>query len=473
MKGAVLVSLLAFGVVAGALAFTRRDHFPHEQHARLFPLCTGCHEGITTNDSSRFYPAPTLCAGCHNGTELDRVSWNRPGVEPSNLKFSHTTHNDMVELDCSDCHTREGAGRMAVEHAVAARCFSCHEATNHLADAQCEQCHIPLARTALPVARIEHLPAPPSHQEPTFLERLHGELSRSNQQACIVCHTRERCAACHVDAASRAEISAMPAVQPPRALPAMKARYFVPASHTRTDWLEAHGGAARDIASCSACHTRESCMTCHATKTPSAIRGLPQRASGAAPGVSATRRAPASHRAPFFERRHGAVAASQKESCVSCHARTECEDCHNAARAGQSAAASQSKSAGFHPANFLQRHAGAAFGRTLECANCHETSRFCRDCHERTGMGTAGRLEAGFHDAQPFWLLNHGKPARQGLESCATCHKQTDCMQCHSDLGAFRVSPHGPGFNAKRVQNRNARLCFACHLGDPLARTTQ
>jgi hypothetical protein len=88
-------------------------------------------------------------------------------------------------------------------------------------------------------------------------------------------------------------------------------------------------------------------------------------------------------------------------------------------------------------------------------------------------MGTSGRLQAGFHDAQPFWLLNHAKPARQGLESCTTCHKQTDCLQCHSTIGAFRVSPHGPGFDAKRVQSKNARICFACHLSDPLQRSSQ
>jgi hypothetical protein len=63
--------------------------------------------------------------------------------------------------------------------------------------------------------------------------------------------------------------------------------------------------------------------------------------------------------------------------------------------------ASMRHSASYHPANFMERHANSAYNRNLECANCHETSRFCRDCHERRGMGTSGRLQAGFHDAQP------------------------------------------------------------------------
>jgi hypothetical protein len=122
----------------------------------------------------------------------------------------------------------------------------------------------------------------------------------------------------------------------------------------------------------------------------------------------------------------------------------------------------------YHPANFVQRHASAAYGRRLECSNCHDSGSFCRDCHERVGMQSVGRLQAGFHDAQPLWVFNHGKPARQALESCASCHKQNDCLQCHSTLGSFRVNPHGSGFDAKRVQSRNARICLACHLSNPL-----
>jgi hypothetical protein len=278
--------------------------------------------------------------------------------------------------------------------------------------------------------------------------------------------------------------------------PIFGARYFLPASHRDAKWIDMHGDAARtDIRSCSTCHTRESCTTCHAVNTPKPVRALPLHQAGGAPGVSTTRRAPPTHRTPFFAQEHGTLAAASRQTCLGCHTRNECETCHTAQSTGrdrisanpQSASYAHVKAsgvmqqdtsrrtrtasrlrAGYHPANFLERHAGAAYNRNLECSNCHDTTRFCRDCHQQRGMGTSGRLQAGFHDAQPLWLLNHGKPARQGLESCASCHKQTDCMQCHSSLGSFRVSPHGPGFDAKRVQARNARLCFACHLSDPL-----
>lgn len=80
-----------------------------------------------------------------------------------------------------------------------------------------------------------------------------------------------------------------------------------------------------------------------------------------------------------------------------------------------------------------------------------------------------GRLGPGFHDAEPLWLLRHGQAARQALESCASCHGQNECMQCHSVLGAFKVNPHGPGFDARRAQKRNAAICLVCHITDPLA----
>ena len=463
-----------------AIAFVRQERFPHEQHARLFPLCTGCHEGIPSGDATRSFPAPQLCAGCHNGSNVRRVNWSGPHSEASNLKFSHPEHLAATpDLECSDCHTREGADRMAVQHAVAERCLACHEpeARNHYVDTRCETCHVPVAQSRFTLARLEALPVPPTHTQPNFLEELHGELARSSRAQCVICHTRERCAACHVDAGARAEIQAMPAAPSDLRLPVMRSRYFLPPSHTRPDWLETHGAATRNIAACASCHTRESCATCHAANAPKAVRALPARSMVVAQGVTAARRAPASHAAPFFTERHGAQAAAKAQSCTSCHTRNECEQCHNAAATGRAvtqrmSTPSSNRSRSFHPSNFLARHASAAYGRNLECANCHETSRFCRDCHEGVGMGTTGRLQPGFHDAQPLWLLNHGKPARQGLESCASCHKQTDCLQCHSTIGAFRISPHGPGFDASKVQSKNARICFACHLSNPLERPT-
>ena len=83
-------------------------------------------------------------------------------------------------------------------------------------------------------------------------------------------------------------------------------------------------------------------------------------------------------------------------------------------------------------------------------------------------MASDGRRNVAFHTAQPLWLIQHGRAARQGLESCASCHAQRDCMQYHSTVGRG-VNPHGSEFDAERMAKRNRQVCFACHLGDPLA----
>jgi hypothetical protein len=233
------------------------------------------------------------------------------------------------------------------------------------------------------------------------------------------------------------------------------------------------------------------------------VAGLGSRRDVGAPGVGVTRRPPASHASPSFETQHGSLAASDPRACTTCHTRPQCESCHGtgieiaasvaatghptppprALVAAQAARNDEDEpvrqepptsrsglrpEAGFHPPDFMLRHASMAYGRRMECSNCHDARAFCADCHREAGMSAFGRLGPGFHDAEPLWLLRHGQGARQALESCASCHRQSDCLQCHSQLGAFRVSPHGPDFDARRAQKRNAAACQLCHLGNPL-----
>jgi hypothetical protein len=172
------------------------------------------------------------------------------------------------------------------------------------------------------------------------------------------------------------------------------------------------------------------------------------------PGVGLEGRLPASHESPFFMNAHATVAASAPQSCASCHTQTYCAACHDAPSAP-----------GYHPDGFALRHAAASGRASMECANCHNTQAFCRQCHVEAGFGSFGRLGQGYHDAEPVWLLRHGQGARQGLEQCASCHTQRDCLQCHSQLGAFKVNPHGPDFDPEQARSRNPWICSACHLG--------
>jgi hypothetical protein len=158
-----------------------------------------------------------------------------------------------------------------------------------------------------------------------------------------------------------------------------------------------------------------------------------------------------------FATRHGSWAATGALQCAQCHTETYCVDCHVGPNERE-----------FHLPNFMERHAFEVFASPTECQSCHSTETFCRDCHVSAGIASGGRLDVAFHTAQPLWLLTHGQAARTGLESCASCHRQTDCLACHSSIGGWGVSPHGSGFDGNRVAARNRLTCQWCHLGDPL-----
>jgi hypothetical protein len=555
----VALGVAVAGTVMVGLASRNNQGFPHEDHARLFPLCISCHEGVPTGDLTEFYPDPELCARCHDGIREEPVEWTGPTRHITNLDFSHPEHQTAADrpVECTECHTVGGDRREPVHLALATRCFDCHDAhpaEEHFLDAVCTNCHVPLAETRFSRARVAELPEPVTHQDPRFLAELHGELVQQDPTRCSTCHTRELCTTCHVDAQQVASIGEIPRAGEALELPAFVARYPVPESHLHPRWETIHGRIA-SAAECSTCHTRESCQTCHdepGTRATRLAGELPSRRQVEAPGVVLAGRAPASHASPWFATRHGEVASTRRETCATCHARTTfCGACHtpiaaadlpepvasagrpvllamlatgeatgpvtdvagvllraeagglvrtdtvppprpgvvdtvSVTRAGgrvhvphevTPAAARQARARAprggeFHPPGFATRHSTASYGRALDCAQCHNTRTFCRDCHTESGFQARGRLGQGFHDAEPVWLLRHGQAARQTLESCTTCHAQRDCMQCHSQLGAFRVNPHRTDFDARRAQRRNPAICFACHLSDPLGRST-
>jgi len=254
----------------------------------------------------------------------------------------------------------------------------------------------------------------------------------------------------------RAEIDAIPAAPADMELPPAVAAYPEPESHVDEGWFDEHGGET-PVGECSTCHTTDDCRTCHVSPVPDLVEALPARADVDAPGVGLTPRAPETHESLFFMNAHSALAAVDEQSCATCHTESSCLECHDAPASG-----------GYHPPDFVARHSADAFGQATECANCHETAVFCRSCHIESGLGSEGRLGGGYHDAEPLWLLRHGTAARQSLESCASCHEQNQCLQCHAVRGAFKVSPHTRDFDAEAAWERNPRTCFACHVKNPI-----
>lgn len=246
-----------------------------------------------------------------------------------------------------------------------------------------------------------------------------------------------------------------------------------PENHSVAEFLSTHGGQAKaNIQMCSICHAREYCSRCHvnAFDVPQ-IQELNSDPAVAEYVATLSVPAPSSH-TDFFLDDHRAAAASATQSCAVCHVVEEqCQVCHLGAETLERPQATMQRRDVdlYHPLNFMQQHQAAAFNQETECASCHNPVAFCQECH--SGLGRVNqdlRTDTGYHNKNSSFEFGHGQAARQGLESCQVCHTQEYCLQCHSAKLGRRINPHGPGFDAKKLQEKNPAFCGLCHYGDPL-----
>ena len=467
MIAALLLTALNMTQPAAA---TVSDSFPHVAHRRLFTTCRLCHAGIVTGDSAQSRPAGPSCASCHDGRTERVVEWAPREARPSNLRFDHRRHFAVApdtsanERSCRGCHaTGAGTAFMDVARASPGKCLDCHahRAPEHLATAnRCATCHVPLPEaTRLAAATIARFPKPVTHDSAFVLN--HAEPAQDGR-TCQVCHSRDFCASCHVNAPRLAPIQSLGSDARVAQLMRDKAvKYPKPATHEAADFTRRHGLLARTGAPrCANCHARESCLTCH-TQAPLVpiVAALPLRSHEGAFGVDLSELRPPGH-LPDFRTNHGAVAAGGDAACSRCHRQTWCASCHDGPRRP-----------GFHAVNFVMRHASPALNTASECATCHQVQAFCTDCHRQNRMVPAAPsgAAANFHNAQPDWLFGHGGAARRSLESCVACHQQSFCMQCHSSSRGWKVNPHGPGFRPE-MGERTAAMCRMCHTQGPPVR---
>lgn len=447
-------------LTAMLLAAPPTDSFPHGAHRRLFASCLTCHAGIMSGDSAAARPAPPACASCHDGNRERRVTWTPGAPRPTNLRFDHRRHAAELtargdSVRCVACHAN-GPQFMDAGRAPPERCLACHEprAPSHFAAANCASCHRPLRDvTRFAASNIAALPRPASHDSGWVFR--HG--AEATGGTCAFCHTSESCSSCHVNARRLPAIAALGRNREAAAAVAAHGTPALPrpASHRTPDFQAAHGALANAAgATCASCHTRESCVGCHRSEERvAAIAALPRREEGGAMGVRIASSRPADH-VPGFAVRHRAAAAAGERSCASCHAPTFCASCHDAPRTPV-----------FHGRNFVARHAAESFGQTTECASCHQKQAFCTACHAQTGRAAGtGAARGRYHDGQAQWAFAHGAVARRSIETCASCHRQSDCMQCHSARGGQGISPHGRGFDPG-MERKNPALCARCHLG--------
>ena len=468
---ALMCVVATFAVVAAlggpwliAALSSQQLGFDHAEHAGLFPSCGSCHAGAEQPGAS-LWPEVGGCASCHDGVVEELIDWVPPDEPPAtNLDFSHFEHARTVAdsiwapVECGGCHSEAGEPWLSVHLAVASQCLDCHQiAAEHLAapDEACVTCHVSLPEAdRLTETQIAGFDAPPTHAEPAFIESIgHGATAES--VSCTVCHAREFCVECHVDAPEQSSIQAL--ASDPRSL-AIEVALAAPPTHDDLSpyFMAKHGAdAIQDAEGCVTCHTRDSCRTCHVA-TGQVAEGLYAAGPGRGAGAETVRKPPRSHDA-FFRFAHGDPASAAAATCAGCHAREDCLECHRPDPAAGPP--------GFHTADWLSRHPVGAYGRESSCSDCHNPRGFCVTCHASAGIvaRTGTIIGSGYHDAQTAFVLGHGQAARQSLESCVSCHAERDCLACHSATRGRRINPHGPDFNAERLRESAPSMCVACH----------
>jgi hypothetical protein len=134
-------------------------------------------------------------------------------------------------------------------------------------------------------------------------------------------------------------------------------------------------------------------------------------------------------------------------SCLGCHEHREeyeegrCARCHtDLSRYGVKPVASYT-----HAGNFVREHARPARSAPETCATCHDQT-FCTDCH----AGTVGvrietkqpeRVERDFIHRNDF-ISRHAIEARADSTSCARCHGRSFCENCHTAQGLTQRAPN-------------------------------
>jgi hypothetical protein len=345
--------LLLFGL-AGALVLSAcarglLTRFPHRQHLAELE-CGGPGQ-----------KACLSCASCHQDDGTDDGRWVKPKV--GSCTSCHKDSNEVYLASVRPPDAMQPAGKsVQFDH------------DKHLKQkgikGQCVNCHA----GAVGVAGGDPLFPPMS--------------------TCLSCHEHKQqfdngtCTNCHKE---------------------HDLKTLMPVSFLRHDaaWMRRHGQAARSgPQQCEACHSQNTCDSCHDTTRP----------------TSPAQRNPEAidrelvHRFDWLTR-HAFEADSQPGSCISCHAKTECDACHVA----RGVSAARVGAEGPHPALWS------------------------------SGLGAARNL--------------HGLAARRNIASCAACHDQgaaSNCVRCHK-VGGTGGTPHPMGWRSTAPVT-NAE-CSACHGG--------
>jgi hypothetical protein len=226
---------------------------------------------------------------------------------------------------------------------------------------------------------------------------------------------------------------------------------------------------------CLVCHDNTfaaaDCKTCHVTAPSGRLQinftsGLLRPMQGNPYGMD---------HGPRYEFNHGTRAKLDRSTCMTCHVESDCLTCHNAIQ----------KPLSVHPNDYISIHPIEARMDTPKCDSCHRYQSFCVACHDKAGVGLSAAAyfrakNVRVHPDYQTWVVvigpqHHGVQASRDIQECISCHRQEDCLPCHSSQAQsvdgiykrYPVSkdPHPNGFQAicAGLYSRNPRPCLLCH----------
>lgn len=119
--------------------------------------------------------------------------------------------------------------------------------------------------------------------------------------------------------------------------------------------------------------------------------------------------------------------------------------------------------------DFLRTHGASVATQRQTCAVCH-AQESCYQCHRGNPQVADGFPTAASGSAMNVqvrrrapashdaqWVDGHGAEASSRPESCAGCHIRQDCLDCHRPNPAGTGKYHGPGFLTAHPQQAYTR----------------
>lgn len=312
--------------------------------------------------------------------------------------FPHAAHAGLFPT-CDGCHAGISGSDSTQFYTVRrADCLNCHDGSElelvDWAGPSRPADNLSFSHEAHASAEVECLEC---HQLPEGTERM--EVGRANPEPCVDCHGEEAhladdvlCDECHRTLSEAPGLSVDRIGAFPR-----------PPSHETEDFLSEHASLATDRwagESCAVCHARQSCTRCHLD--PEAVESVAalepdERVASLVAGKPGYWPEPVTHEAPDWVLSHASAAEENLAGCASCHTVPSCASCH-----GQVA----DRVAAGLPVPRPGRPTGAQVEVTRIPGH---TSRFATE---------------------------HGAAAAADLPTCATCHVEQECRECHTNLTA-------------------------------------